>query len=296
MEEIEIFESKPWYHKLKTMPASYYLVAINILVFLILHALRFAYDDHVIVSNFAKNTHDIAMNKEYYRFFTPIFIHEGLSHLFFNCMAIVYLSKPVEAIFSKSKFIIIFILAGLFGSLASFIFSAAPSIGASGGVFGIFGVHMYLYLKYKTKYLKIFGKSMLELLAFNVIIGFMIPNIDYWGHFGGVLGGFFAACVVGATSTYTFKKQNLAMGLVTLLVFFGAFTYTNHQYVSYTTDVQNMTDDFNRSFETKDLDLFNKAVEEYYNLSDKKPLLPPTPYAQHFMTQIEIIVNQNSPK
>lgn len=292
MEEIEVQEVKTLSQKIKETPASYYLAAIMVIVFAILHVLNIVGQENYVISNFAKNTYSIAIDNQFYRLFTPIFIHEGITHLFFNIMALVYLAKPIEAIFGKSKFVIIFLVAGLFGTLASFIFSSGLAIGASGGVFGIFGVHFYLFLKNKEQYMKIFGKNMLELLVLNVVIGFIIPNIDYWGHFGGILGGFLAATTLGLSSRYVFNKKSFGMGLITVIIFFSSFNYFNNNFEVYNNNVNNLLINFNNSYENQDEDAFLALRDDIEKIRESKPFLPPHPGADNMIDEIEKIYIQ----
>ena len=287
MEEIPIYEVKPWYKKIKDIPAAYYLVALQLLVFILLHIIRFVLKEDLIIANFAKNTYYIAIEHEYYRLLTSVFIHESIPHFFFNAMALIYLAKPIEAIFGKSKFLIIFLVSGLFGSLASFIFSPGVSIGASGGVFGIFGVHLYLYLKNKDVYLRAFGKNMMELLILNVILGFVLPNIDYWGHFGGILGGFLVAVTFGVTKKYTFNRNFFIGAFLSILLFIGSFSYFNNNFVTYNESVENLATEFNQAITQNDLVAFEKAKLDLISVKNNKPFLPPHPSADLFLENLE---------
>lgn len=273
LDDLVIIDDRKWYQKLKDYPASYYLIAVNIITFLLLHISNLI-EPNLWLYTFEKITANIAIEHEYYRLFTAIFTHEAVMHLFFNCMAIYILAQPIEYYFGKKKFVIIFIISGLFGSLSSFIFSPYPAIGASGGVFGIFGVHLYLYLKYKAGYLKAFGKNMLELLIINVVIGFVLPNIDYWGHFGGIAGGFLATYMLGVGKDIKINKTFIKTGILTLLIFVLALFYFSDVYADYAALLDHQIDLANEAIQKNDLASL-KAVRE--RIEDEKPFLPPIP-------------------
>lgn len=285
-----IIEEKPsiW-QQLKKQPITYYLVGVFIIVFLAIQGSNFIYGDDRLVNTLMKSTYHIAYQGQWYRFFTAIFTHATLSHIFFNCFAIIILGRPVELIFGKKKFLIIFLVSGLFGSLSSFIFSEAPAIGASGGVFGMFGVHLYLFLQNKEKYLSIFGKDMLQLLVINVVIGFLLPNIDYWGHFGGILGGFLATLSLGMYHTIKINKQFLGGFLLTTIIFLGSFLYFDQAYTNYVDQVDDVIDDINAAINNDDLAALEKGYEQF---KDIKPLLPPISDANRLDDEIKSFIQE----
>jgi rhomboid protease GluP len=83
---------------------------------------------------------------EYYRLVTSMFLHLGLAHIFFNGWALWSFGQTVERLFGHTRFVLIYFLGGLCGSIASFIFTRGLSVGASGAIFAIFGAEMvFLY-------------------------------------------------------------------------------------------------------------------------------------------------------
>ena len=281
-----IIEDDPesWFNKLKNYPITYYIVAVNVLVFLAIHLSNFLFPDISLVDILVKNTYSISIDGQFYRLFTAIFSHYSVTHLFFNCFAIIILGQHVEQIFGKLKFVIIFIIAGLFGSLFSFMFSPNPALGASGGVFGIFGVHLYLYMKNKTAYSKIFGQEIFKLLVINVIIGFVVPNIDYWGHFGGIVGGFLATNALGLKHTIKFNRNKILISIVTVVLFIGSFVYIDNNYENYANNVDVIIDKANYSINANNLSLLKESREELVNIT---PLLPPIYEADSYLEQID---------
>lgn len=266
-------EPKSWFNKLKNYPITYYIVAVNVLVFLAIHISNFLFPDISLVDLLVKNTYSISIDGQFYRLFTAIFSHYSVTHLFFNCFAIIILGQHVEQIFGKLKFVIIFIIAGLFGSLFSFMFSPNPALGASGGVFGIFGVHLYLYMKNKTAYSKIFGQEIFKLLVINVIIGFVVPNIDYWGHFGGIVGGFLATNALGLKHTIHFNRNKILISIVTVVLFIGSFVYIDKNYENYISSLEVIVVQADKAWVSKDLNSL-KASRKLID-SIETPLLPP---------------------
>lgn len=281
-----IIEDKPqsWFNKIKQFPASYYLVAVNVLVFLGIHISNFLFTKNAFLALLLKDSFAISIHGEYYRLLTAIFTHESIAHLFFNCFALIVLSQPIEQIFGKRKFILMFIIAGLFGSLASFIFSPSYALGASGGVFGIFGIHFYLYLKNKNVYLKIFGQEILKLFLINVVIGFTVSNIDYWGHFGGVLGGFLGASSLGLTQHFKLQQKQILIGISTIILFVGSFAYFSNNYSTFILDAQPLIDQAEQAINNNDLEKLQASRDAIEELT---PWLPPMPQSDIILNQLD---------
>ncbi|MBN2471439.1 MAG: rhomboid family intramembrane serine protease [Anaerolineae bacterium] len=149
----------------------------------------------------AKINEFIIEGGEVYRLLTAMFLHGGLTHLFFNGYALYVIGRNLEQISGHARFLLIYFLGGLTGSLFSLLFSQNPSVGASGAIFAIFGAELVFVYRHR----KIFGRaayqqlqSMIFMLALNVAIGLMPEsNIDNWGHMGGFVGGLALAWLIG---------------------------------------------------------------------------------------------------
>lgn len=193
------------------------LIVINIAIHLLGVLSEFIYQTNYLFIYGAKINFFIA-DKQIYRLVTSMFLHAGFFHLLANCYAIYALGEAVEEIFGTKKFLIIYFIAGIIGSLASFILSPHNALGASGGIFGFFGVHLYLYLRKPDVYKKIFGKSIFFLLALNLYIGFSNPQIDNYAHVGGLVGGFLACFIVGLKQETVLKARNMAFGFLVFTI------------------------------------------------------------------------------
>lgn len=142
----------------------------------------------------ANYTPAIFGNSEYYRMFTSMFLHAGIAHLFFNMYALSFLGRQTEQLYGRWRFLVMYVLGGLTGSLLSAAFGdpRIPSVGASGAVFALLGVQIVYLYRYRH-ILGQAGRGVLQqyviMLAFNLFLGFTVPNIDNLGHMGGLLGG-----------------------------------------------------------------------------------------------------------
>ena len=149
-------------------------------------------DLRVLVDMGAKVDPYIAGNSEYWRLYTATLLHDGILHLLFIVFALYSLGPLVEGYFGHWRFLAIYLLSGLFGSLASYAFSDSISVGASGAIFGIIGaLAVYLY-RYRDNF-GASGRAMLQnvlvTIVLNVALGLTVPRIDNWGHMGGLISG-----------------------------------------------------------------------------------------------------------
>jgi membrane associated rhomboid family serine protease len=86
----------------------------------------------------AKRTDLIVVEGEWYRLFTPIFLHSGVIHLLFNMVGLWNVGVATEREFGWIKTGIIFFVSGFFGVVMSAIFvPLAVGVGASGAIFGL---------------------------------------------------------------------------------------------------------------------------------------------------------------
>jgi rhomboid protease GluP len=181
---------------------TYVLLGAIVLIFLYYFGLPGPKQTLFLV-NWAKDNEAIR-HGEYYRLFTSMFLHLNPMHIFFNGYALYVIGRDVEALFGHSRFAIIYFLGGLSGSLASFIFTSAPSVGASGAIFAIFGAeivyfyhHSHLHGEMGRRHLK----QLFILMLINLGLGLFSTATDYRidnaGHIGGLVGGVVLAWFIG---------------------------------------------------------------------------------------------------
>jgi len=150
-------------------------------------------DIRVLVLMGAKVNERLAVG-ELWRLVTPIFLHSGVMHLLFNLYALYILGPILEGYIGHARFLAVFLISGLYGTLFSYALSGPVSVGASGAIFGLLGAIALFFLRYRDN----FGpqgrailQNMLIILALNLVIGFSSSYIDNWGHIGGLIGGAF---------------------------------------------------------------------------------------------------------
>ncbi|QNP16886.1 rhomboid family intramembrane serine protease [Bacillus pumilus] len=132
---------------------------------------------------------------EWWRLVTPIFLHGSLTHILFNSMSLFLFAPALEYLLGKVRFLIIYLGAGFVGNLGTYWVEPLEyvHVGASGAIFGLFGVYLYLVL-FKP-YMMDRGNSqvIITILAVSVIMTFVNSNINIMAHLFGLIGGMLLA-------------------------------------------------------------------------------------------------------
>lgn len=130
---------------------------------------------------------------QWWRLVTSTFMHANLIHIAINCYALYILGGSVERLVGAPRMWILVVGSGLAGGLASLTFTGAPSVGISGGVFGLVGAIWAVSRKFSdwlppqlSRQLK---RGAVMIVVINLALGFIIPNIDNAAHIGGLIGG-----------------------------------------------------------------------------------------------------------
>ena len=140
---------------------------------------------------------------QYWRFFTPMFVHIGLMHLIVNSMTLYFLGVQLEGLLGHWRFLLIYLLSGIAGNVLSFSFGnpIVTSAGASTALFGLFGFFVALGRVYHNHpNIQFMAQRMLTLIVMNLIFNVFSSGIDILGHIGGVIGGFLLGFIVSVPS------------------------------------------------------------------------------------------------
>lgn len=192
---------------------TYILIVLNLMVFLygILHG-----NDELI--NMFGNNYELVQNGEFYRLFTCMFVHADILHILFNMIALYSIGPVVERYYGKSKFLLIYLVSGLLGSIFSGVFMTADSIsiGASGAIFGLLGSICYFTYYYRATLQGILRGSIMPVIIINLVIGFLSSSIDLSAHIGGLIGGILISMAIGIGDKH--RKSDQINGLVVLIL------------------------------------------------------------------------------
>ncbi|MCY9078110.1 rhomboid protease YqgP [Bacillus inaquosorum] len=195
---------------------TYAFIALQVLMFFLLELNGGSTNTQTLVAFGAKENSLIAAG-EWWRLLTPIVLHIGIAHLAFNTLALWSVGTAVERMYGSGRFLLIYLAAGITGSIASFVFSPYPSAGASGAIFGCLGALLYVALSNRKMFLRTIGTNIIVIIIINLGFGFAVSNIDNSGHIGGLIGGFFAAAALGLPKAGAFGKRLLSAVLLIAL-------------------------------------------------------------------------------
>ncbi|KEP87650.1 membrane protein [Oenococcus oeni IOEB_0501] len=155
----------------------------------------------------------LILKGQWYRLFTPIFLHSSLMHIFSNMFTLIIFGPFVEKLFGKTKYLLIYLLSGLWGNLLTLIFDPNPnivSVGASGALFGLFGA--MISIAWFNRNNPIFKRQLVVFAAlalFNLISNIGDQSVDIWAHIGGLISGILTSLVCNFPSAQYGKVKTI---------------------------------------------------------------------------------------
>jgi membrane associated rhomboid family serine protease len=183
------------------------IIYLNILIFMIMGfaGLGFISFKGQDLLSWGANFRPSTTNGEWWRLLTSTFLHGGLMHLIANMYGLLFVGIFLEPLLGRTKYLTVYLLTGILASCASlWWYDATVSVGASGAIFGLYGLFLALLLtkNFPPDFSKAFLTSTLIFIGYNLLMG-LTGGIDNAAHIGGLLSGF----VVGLILYPTLKKQ-----------------------------------------------------------------------------------------
>jgi membrane associated rhomboid family serine protease len=150
----------------------------------------------LVARQFGSKENALIFEGQIWRLVTPIFLHGNLTHLLTNAISLYWFGTQLERFYGWRKFLLIYLFAGIVGNVVSLL-NPAPSLGASGALFGLIGAGLIFPLRFRAlipeKARNYILSQLLLITAINLGLGFSIPHVDNWAHMGGLVGGAFIA-------------------------------------------------------------------------------------------------------
>jgi rhomboid protease GluP len=227
------------YRLYATTPRAFFtplLVALNIVVFVWMIADGVAVlggrpDDYL---RFGANFGPLTSGGEWWRLASCLFVHAGILHLVFNMWALWDCGRLTERLFGNAWFVVIYLFAGLCGSLASMLWhNETVSVGASGAVFGVFGALLAFTIRQRGS----IPESMLNRLristsifvTFSLCYGIAAAGVDNAAHLGGLAAGFLIGLIGARPLEKNARDHGHAMRIaLAVLVAASAFAAAVH--------------------------------------------------------------------
>jgi membrane associated rhomboid family serine protease len=178
------------------------LVVINAVVFV-----ASGFGKYSVLARYGLVPDRVHNQHQYYRLFDSIFLHLNFLHIGSNMLTLLIVGPAVEVMLGKSRFLVLYLLAGLGGSVLAYLIAPANeiSVGASGAIFGVMGAYVVL-ARFRQKPMG----PVVILIVVNLVIGFT-GNIEWQAHIGGLLIGAALAFAFQYASTLRDRAQDLAV-------------------------------------------------------------------------------------
>jgi len=180
---------------------------------------------------------------EFWRLLTPLFIHGGLIHFAFNTYGLYIVSYQFEYLLGWKSFLLLYLASGMAGNIASVLAGPSVSVGASGALFGLLGFGLYLERVMQSRIEAMTGRrpkagAYTVMAIANIILGFLIPQIDNSAHMGGLAFGVIFAYIwlryiPNRLLPLQTKQARMATVLLLLVLGGGAWLGSSRWYVLY---------------------------------------------------------------
>jgi membrane associated rhomboid family serine protease len=199
-------------------PATYALIAINVIVFLIEIAQGsgglFAEQGSRFVADYGLYGPSVAEG-EWYRLITSGFLHASFIHIGFNMLLLYFLGRLLEPALGTPRFLALYFASLLAGSLGALILEPnSLGIGASGAIFGLAGATFVIA---RGRGMEALAGQVGFLILFNLFFSFASPNISIGAHVGGLIGGVICAAAVVAGEKGMFGRNRLPLELAAMV-------------------------------------------------------------------------------
>jgi len=206
--------------------ATYTLVALNLLVYFITGAQAKSLTDpgRIDFNGFSSRLFGdwvlwpaaVAHNHEYARLITSAFLHLSPVHIVANMITLVIIGPPLERMLGRWRFGAVYLLAAVGGGVSVYLFGATNGLvaGASGAIYGLFGVALVLFRRLGLDLSWLVGTIVL-----NFVFTFSVSGISKLGHIGGFVVGALAALAIAGWPTHSRRLPARIQpgGLVVLL-------------------------------------------------------------------------------
>ncbi|HSR84026.1 MAG TPA: rhomboid family intramembrane serine protease [Streptosporangiaceae bacterium] len=197
------------------------LVALNIACYLIEIAYPNIINDGYLIGQRGPVTG--VADGQWYRLITSAFLHEplgsglGILHIGFNMWALIIVGPPLERELGRLRFLAVYLASALGGSVLFYLIAPtdAGAYGASGAIFGLFGAFFVM-----ARRLRMDSRQIVFLIVLNLAIGFIVPNIGWQAHVGGLIAGsaLTAAYAYAPRQNRTLIQIAATVGILALII------------------------------------------------------------------------------
>lgn len=179
---------------------TYTLIGVTVFVYVLQLASQLLLQFDFPVGLLAKSN-ELIRAGQFWRLLTPALVHApvadaglsgSLAHIGFNMYALFSFGVELERFFGHRRFLLLYVLGAFAGNVASFLFTLAPSVGASTAIFGLMGAEAVFLIQNRKLFAHQFSRAIgniVFVVAINLFFIGSLAGIDNWGHIGGLVGG-----------------------------------------------------------------------------------------------------------
>jgi membrane associated rhomboid family serine protease len=199
------------------------LVAINVVLYLVVLAdQNVAYDLAMIGKGLLPTSNHLqgVAEGQWYRLITAAFVAPpgglGPLDIVFNMWALIVVGPALERLLGHVRYLAVYLVSALGGSAALMLLVPYElALGASGAIFGLFGAWFVA-----SRRLQLDTRWIVSLVVLNLVIGFVVPNIAWQAHLGGLIAGglLTAAYAYSSRANRALIQVGATVALVAVLV------------------------------------------------------------------------------
>lgn len=255
------------------MNVTYVIIGINVLVFLamVFSGVSFMEPSGLDIIRWGANYSPLTLSGDWWRLITCVFVHVGIIHILFNMYALYIIGVYLEPMLGKVRYTVAYLATGIFASLASIWWHSdpVPSAGASGAIFGMYGVFLALLStklipgQVRNKLLQ----SIAIFVGYNLVYG-MKSGVDNSAHVGGLLSGVVIGYLyfISLKGKRENKKSPVIAGFVAVLAVAAAYLYLEQHTVS--ASERNMAQQTLSDVKFKDAQKFVDQYNSFVDMQD----------------------------
>lgn len=198
------------------------LIFICVIMFILMYIFGNGSENTGTLLLFGANLRVLVQNGQVWRLLTSVFLHIGIAHLIVNMYSLYVIGSQLEGFLGKVKYLLVFLISGITGSLLSVVMHESISAGASGAIFGLLGSLLYFGYHYRLYLGTVLKTQIIPIILFNLLISFIFPGIDAYAHIGGLVGGYLATMALGVPGkSNKVDRINGTIVLILLFLFLG---------------------------------------------------------------------------
>jgi membrane associated rhomboid family serine protease len=202
-------------------PATYVLIAINVIVFIAQIAsgapLAIGFETGGSLFRDFSLFGPAVAHGDWYRIVTAGFLHAGLLHIAFNMVALYFLGSLLEPGIGTPRFLAVYFVSLLAGSFGALLLTPdSPTVGASGAVFGLMSA---AFIVARHRGVEQLAAQIGFYIIINIFFTIGAAGISVGGHFGGLIAGALCGLLIVYAERRARRPVELeALGMLALAV------------------------------------------------------------------------------